>query len=59
MKYILLSFDLEEFDLPREFNIEINDEEMYKISYEGCNNLLKILNVKSTFFVTANFARKY
>jgi peptidoglycan/xylan/chitin deacetylase (PgdA/CDA1 family) len=59
MKKIMLTFDVEEFDLPREYGLEIKDEEMYKISFDGLKNLLKILNVRSTFFVTANFAKKY
>ena len=35
MKKILLTFDAEEFDLPREFNQEISDDAMYEISKEG------------------------
>jgi hypothetical protein len=59
MKKIMLSFDVEEFDLPREFGVGIKDDEMFKIGYEGCVELLKFLDVESTFFVTANFAKKY
>ena len=59
MKKIMLSFDLEEFDLPREYNQEIEEEEMYKISFDGLKNLLNVLDVRATFFVTANFAKKY
>src|SRR3990167_9371348 len=59
MKKIALSFDVEEFDLPREFNSDIDDEEMYQISYYGCKKLLNLLDVPATFFVTANFAKKY
>ena len=62
MKSILLTFDLEEFDLPREQNISISDEQMYKTSIKGLTNLLNILNkynIQATFFTTANFAMKY
>ena len=62
MKSILLTFDLEEFDLPREFNQNIDEDEMYKITKQGLNNLLQLLNkydIKSTFFTTANFANYY
>lgn len=62
MKYLLLSFDIEEFDLPFEFNIRIDKEKMFKISYDGTLRILKILEknkIKVTFFVTAVFAKKY
>ena len=62
MKSILLTFDLEEFDLPKEYYLNITEKEMYEISLEGLNNLLNILNrnkIKATFFTTANFAIKY
>ncbi|MAG52620.1 MAG: hypothetical protein CMH62_01520 [Nanoarchaeota archaeon] len=59
MKKIMLSFDVEEFDLPREYNQEISDEEMYEVGFEGLKNLLNVLDVKATFFVTGNFAKKY
>ena len=56
---ILLSFDTEEFDLPREHGVEITLEEAMKVSIEGTNRILDILgrnHVKATFFCTANFA---
>lgn len=62
MKSILLTFDLEEFDLPKEYNINIEEDEMYKISLEGLINLLNLLNkydITATFFTTANFGVKY
>ena len=60
MKSILLSFDIEEFDLPREYNVNIENE--FEISYEGTKKILDVLNknnVKATFFVTTSFAEKY
>lgn len=62
MKKILLTFDVEEFDLPREFNGEISDDEMHTISFEGTKEILRILekfNVRGTFFLSAKFAKKY
>lgn len=62
MKSILLTFDLEEFDLPKEYSLNITEKEMYEISLEGLNKLLYILNqnkINATFFTTANFAIKY
>jgi len=62
MKTILLTFDLEEFDLPKENKIKIEEEKMYEISLDGLNNILNLLkknNISSTFFTTANFALKY
>src|SRR3989344_6921873 len=62
MKTILLTFDIEEFDLPVDFGSSISDKDKYKISKVGTEILLDILernNVKATFFTTTNFALKY
>jgi len=62
MKSILLTFDLEEFDLPLEFNQDIEENQMYEISKEGLDNLLILLtkhNIKATFFTTTNFAKRF
>ena len=56
---ILLSFDIEEFDVPREHQVDISMEEQIKVSVEGTNRILDCLKrnqVKATFFCTANFA---
>lgn len=62
MKTLLLTFDVEEFSLPRVlYNIHLGKKEL-EISYEGLNNILKILdknNIKATFFTTAVFAKAY
>src|SRR3989344_5165266 len=58
-KKILLSFDIEEFDIPEEYGIKVNDKEKFMVSLEGFNRILKLLdkiNIKATFFTTANFA---
>ena len=41
---ILLSFDVEEFDLPREHGEEISLEEGLKVSAEGLKRILEVLN---------------
>ena len=56
---VLLSFDVEEFDLPRERGVDISLEEGIKVSTEGLKRILKVLKrtgVKATFFCTGNFA---
>ena len=56
---ILLSFDIEEFDVPREYGVEYSLEEGMNVSVEGTNIILDILkrnNVEATLFCTANFA---
>ena len=61
MKSVLLTFDVEEFDLPREFGCDISEEEMYEISKRGLYAIAGLLdkhNIKATLFVTANFAKK-
>ena len=57
---ILLSFDIEEFDLPLENGVDYSLEEGMKVSVEGTNIILDILkdnNVRATFFCTGNFAQ--
>lgn len=56
---ILLSFDIEEFDLPQEHGVEISMEEQMRVSIEGTCKILDCLQrnkVKATFFCTGNFA---
>lgn len=56
---ILLSFDTEEFDVPREHGVDISLEEAMKVSIEGTNRILDVLkqnDVRATFFCTGNFA---
>ena len=58
---VLISFDVEEFDLPREHGGDISLEEGVKVSAEGLERILKICSkskIKATFFVTGNFARQ-
>ena len=56
---ILLSFDTEEFDGPREHGVDFSLEEGMKVSVVGTNRILDCLKetgVKATFFCTSNFA---
>lgn len=56
---ILLSFDIEEFDMPFEYGKSIPFEEQMQISKEGTLKILNLLDkhqIKATFFSTATFA---
>ncbi|MCJ8209645.1 polysaccharide deacetylase family protein [Mucilaginibacter sp. RS28] len=56
---ILLSFDIEEFDMPFEYGKSLPFEEQLAVSTEGTNKILDILQqagVKATFYCTANYA---
>ncbi len=58
---ILLSFDIEEFDMPFEYKGNIPFEEQISVSQDGLNkiqDLLKKHNVKATFFSTVIFAEQ-
>jgi peptidoglycan/xylan/chitin deacetylase (PgdA/CDA1 family) len=57
---ILLSFDIEEFDMPLEYGKEIDFQDQINISISGTNHILDILDkhgVKATFFSTVIFAQ--
>jgi peptidoglycan/xylan/chitin deacetylase (PgdA/CDA1 family) len=57
---VLLSFDIEEFDMPLEYNKEISFEDQMEISIRGTKHILDILDkhqVKATFFSTVIFAQ--
>lgn len=59
-KQVLLSFDVEEFDLPREHGGEISVEKGVAVSSVGLGRVLDLLSevgVKATFFTTGNFAK--
>ena len=59
IKNILLTFDVEEFDLPAEFDQYISEDEQFGISRNGTEKILDILTenkIKATFFISAKFA---
>lgn len=56
---ILLSFDIEEFDMPFEYNRSISFKEQIQISVLGTQRILSVLRkhqISATFFCTAQFA---
>jgi hypothetical protein len=58
-KLILLSFDLEEFDIPEEYGQPVEDSIKFKVSSQGLESVLALLDrldVKATFFITAHYA---
>ncbi len=58
---ILLSFDTEEFDVPREHGVDFTLEQGMAVSREGTCRILDVLksnNVRATFFCTGNFAEQ-
>lgn len=57
---IYLSFDIEEFDMPKEYGYDIDFQQQISISRKGTEiilNLLKKYNAKATFFSTVVFAQ--
>lgn len=57
---ILLSFDTEEFDVPREHGVNFTLQQGMDVSVVGTNRILDCLKdngVKATFFCTGNFAQ--
>lgn len=59
---ILLSFDVEEFDMPLEYQFNISPEEQMKVGKLGLDKLMPLLAdpaIQSTLFTTANFANHY
>lgn len=57
---ILLSFDIEEFEMPREYGDPIPFADQIAISKEGTTRILDLLkkyHITATFYTTANFAQ--
>ena len=60
MNTVLLSFDIEEFDMPFEYGKQLSFEEQLSISNAGCQVIIDLLRkhqVKATFFSTVVFAQ--
>lgn len=60
-KYVLLTFDLEEFDIPEEYGAKIPLEDKIKIGKKAVLPILSLLdkyNARATFYTTAFFAEK-
>ncbi len=61
-RYVLLSFDVEEFDMPLEYDFPITVPEQMAVGKKGLDALQPVLSDKticSTLFTTANFAIQY
>ncbi|MBB4035938.1 peptidoglycan/xylan/chitin deacetylase (PgdA/CDA1 family) [Dysgonomonas hofstadii] len=57
---ILLSFDIEEFEMPREYGNPIPFDLQMEVSIKGTERILDLLkqhDIKGTFYTTANFAQ--
>lgn len=58
-KVVLLSFDVEEFDIPEEYGQTLGEREKFRVSLQGLEPILRLLerlNIRATFFTTAHFA---
>jgi peptidoglycan/xylan/chitin deacetylase (PgdA/CDA1 family) len=57
-----MSFDVEEFDMPLEYNQNLSVEEQMETGFNGLEATMSVVNgtdATSTFFTTANFANWY
>jgi peptidoglycan/xylan/chitin deacetylase (PgdA/CDA1 family) len=61
-RFILLSFDVEEFDMPLDYNQAISEAEQMDTGFRGLQALLPVIEgagIPCTFFTTAHFAGWY
>lgn len=61
-RYVLLSFDVEEFDMPLEYRFPVSVQEQMETGKKGLDALEPVLSnpaYSSTLFTTANFAMQY
>jgi peptidoglycan/xylan/chitin deacetylase (PgdA/CDA1 family) len=59
MRQVLLTFDLEEFDIPLEYGLHIEWQEQLEVGRQGMKNVINLLNfhkVPTTIFTTASYA---
>ena len=59
---ILLSFDVEEFDMPLEYGQSISLDEQLAVGLAGLKELIPVwehYNTTTTLFTTAQFAKAY
>jgi peptidoglycan/xylan/chitin deacetylase (PgdA/CDA1 family) len=62
MSRILLSFDVEEFDIPLEYNNAISLQEQMQVGKQGLDILIPVLekyNLPTTLYTTALFAQNF
>jgi peptidoglycan/xylan/chitin deacetylase (PgdA/CDA1 family) len=58
-RYILMSFDVEEFDMPLEYNQSLSIYEQMETGFKGLQATMSVINgsdAPCTFFTTAHFA---
>jgi len=58
---LLLSFDVEEFDLPEEYGVPVPDAERIGVAQDGMARILEVLEasgVRATMFITGYFAER-
>lgn len=61
-RYVLLSFDVEEFDMPLEYGFPLSTEEQMRVGKNGLDAITPLLSdpvIAATLFTTANFAIHY
>lgn len=61
-RYVLLSFDVEEFDMPLEYQFDISPAEQMRVGKAGLDAIMPVLDdrgIAATLFTTANFAMQY
>jgi len=59
---VALSFDVEEFDLPLEYGVQIERAEQFRVGAEGLTvvlDMLDSLGATATFFTTGVFAKEF
>ncbi|RFM30443.1 polysaccharide deacetylase family protein [Deminuibacter soli] len=59
---ILLSFDVEEFDMPLEYNQPVPMDQQLEVGYKGLRDTMEVIDATgatSTFFTTAHFANSF
>lgn len=57
----MLTFDLEEFDIPEEYGQKVPDHDQMQVTLAGMERVMAVLEkhqVRATFFTTGHFARK-
>jgi peptidoglycan/xylan/chitin deacetylase (PgdA/CDA1 family) len=60
-KPLLLTFDVEEFDMPGDFGHPLRPRQQIQMTERGVDRILPMLagqNVRATFFITGRFARR-
>ena len=57
--FVMLTFDLEEFDIPQEYGQQISLVNQFQVTLQGLARVLSVLDrhkIHATFFVTGHFA---